>query len=84
MIEAGRIVACLCATYGWTPDYCLWNLSWAQVLMYHAYAMEIQHPGILAPAPNDDNPEPSAGDGPDVEAIEQRYGDRIKRVTDGR
>ena len=81
MIEAGRIVAHLCRTYGWTPDYCLDRLSWAQVIMFDAYARELT--GAVVPETHT-SPPPEEGDGPDVERIEQRYGSRIRRGIDGR
>lgn len=77
----GRIVARLCAVYGWTPSYCLWSLSWDQVLMYHAYAidLEMERRGVPIPRGRDDEDESPAAEGPDVGAIEARYGNRIKR-----
>ena len=81
VIEAGRIIAHLCRTYGWTPDYCLDRLSWAQVIMFDAYARELT--GAVVPETHT-SPPPQEGDGPDVERIEQRYGSRIRREIDGR
>jgi hypothetical protein len=75
--ELGRIAARLACTYGWTHDYILRELSLGQVMMYHEYALEmdghirIQHP---------EDTEMVENDGPDVDAIERRYGDRIRRV----
>jgi len=82
VIEAGRIIAHLCRTYGWTPDYCLDRLSWAQVIMFDAYARELT--GAVVPETHTDPPLEEGEDGPDVERIEQRYGSRIRREIDGR
>lgn len=84
MIEAGRIVARLCRVYGWTPDYCLDRLSWAQVLMYDAYAEEtIQQPFCVPTAAPETARMPD--DAPDVAAIEQMFAGKIKRgVARGR
>ena len=77
MTELGRIVARLARTYGWTQDHILGELSLGQVMMYHEYALEmdghirIQHP---------EDTEMELNDEPDVDAIEARYGDRIRRI----
>jgi len=81
VIEAGRIIAHLCRVYGWTPDYCLDRLSWAQVIMFDAYSRDL--PGVTAPETGV-SPPSEGGDEPDVERIEQRYGPRIKRGINGR
>jgi len=81
VIEAGRIIAHLCRVYGWTPDYCLDRLTWAQVIMFDAYSRDL--PGVTAPETRV-SPPSEGGEGPDVERIEQRYGPRIKRGINGR
>ncbi len=81
MIEAGRIIAHLCRTYGWTPDYCLDRLSWAQVIMFDAYSRD---PLGVTALETGVSPPSGGGDEPDVERIEQRYGPRIRRKIDGR
>lgn len=29
--------------YGWTKEYIFGNLSWAQILMYYTYGMELKY-----------------------------------------
>lgn len=84
-------MATVCAIYGWTPDYVLFSLSWPQVLLYHDRGMEydLARRGIPLRSDREESPEWSedadVDEGPDVEAIEARYGDRIKRRgVDGR
>src|SRR5690554_2167268 len=62
VIEAGRIIAHLCRTYGWTPDYCLDRLSWAQVIMFDAYSRDL--PGVTE-AETRVSPPSEGGDEPD-------------------
>jgi hypothetical protein len=78
VIEVGRIVAHLCRTYGWTPEYCLDRLSWAQLLMFDAYATEMMYRPNPAPATPHSAAQAPA-DAPDAAAIEQVFGTRIQR-----
>lgn len=70
----GRIVATVCAIYGWTPHYVLHSLSWPQVLLFHDKGMEYDFArrGVLLKS-NEDSDEP------DVDAIESRLGEFIRR-----
>ncbi len=80
-MDIGAIVATVCAIYGWTPDYVLFRLSWPQVILYHDRGMEydLARRGVILHRPEPRDESVMGGDGPDVAAIEAKYGDRIKR-----
>lgn len=84
-MEVGQIVAAVCAIYGWTPDYVLYCLSWPQIVMFHRYGFRYDFLRRGTPLATDDGEESgeegasSPGDGPDIDAIEARYGDIIRR-----
>lgn len=74
----GRIVATVCAIYGWAPHYVLHSLSWPQVLLFHDRGIEYDFArrGVLL---NGMNESVIGTDEPDVDAIESQLGDLIKR-----